>query len=79
SSAWNEKKWSDATRAGKQEIAVAVADMGCKKKVNYLGVGIALETAYEKQVIEESAEVLEDAKDKTARWIENANQAIEAR
>ncbi|MFE2294531.1 hypothetical protein [Streptomyces sp. NPDC059452] len=79
SSAWNEKKWSDATRAGKQEIAVAVADMGCKKKVNYLGVGIAVETAYEKQVIEESAEVLEDAKDKTARWIENANQAIEAR
>lgn len=78
-SAWNDKKWSDATRAGKQEIAVAVADMGCKTKVNYLGVGIAVETAYEKQVIEENAEVLEDAKDKTARWIQNANQAIEAR
>ncbi|ROV65351.1 hypothetical protein D3105_27885 [Streptomyces globisporus] len=79
SSAWNDKKWADASRAGKQEIAVAVADMGCKKKVNYLGVGIAVETAYEKQVIEESAEVLEDAKDKTARWVQNANQAIEAR
>ncbi|MGW6722487.1 hypothetical protein [Streptomyces sp. NPDC054995] len=79
SSAWNDKKWADATRAGKQEIAVAVADMGCKQKVNYLGVGIAVETAYEKQVIEESAEVLEDAKDKTARWIQNANQAIEKR
>ncbi|MFE6916718.1 hypothetical protein [Streptomyces rubiginosohelvolus] len=79
SSSWNDKKWADASRAGKQEIAVAVADMGCKKQVNYLGVGIAVETAYEKQVIEESAEVLEDAKDKTARWIQNANQAIEAR
>ncbi|MFJ3938262.1 hypothetical protein [Streptomyces parvus] len=77
-SAWNDKKWADASRAGKQEIAVAVADMGCKQKVNYLGVGIAVETAYEKQVIEESAEVLDDAKDKTARWIQNANQAIEA-
>ncbi|MEE1812197.1 hypothetical protein [Streptomyces sp. BE133] len=79
SGAWNDKAWSDAARAGEKELAVAVADMGCKKKANYLGVGIAVETVYEKQVIEESAEVLKDAKDKTARWIENANKAIEAR
>ncbi|MEV3932885.1 MULTISPECIES: hypothetical protein [unclassified Streptomyces] len=79
SGAWNDKSWADASRAGAREIAVAVADMGCKKKVNYLGVGIAVETVHEKRVIEESAEVLQDAKDKTARWIENANKAIETR
>lgn len=79
SSAWNDKSWSHAARADDKEIAVAVADMGCKKKVNYLGIGIAVETVYEKQVIEENAEILKDAKDKTARWIENANRAIEAR
>ncbi|WP_432102721.1 hypothetical protein [Streptomyces sp. bgisy091] len=79
SDARNDKRWADASRAGEKEIAVAVADMGCKKKVNYLGVGIAVLSVHEKRVIEDSAEVLQGAKDKTARWIENANKAIEAR
>ncbi|MFD6328201.1 hypothetical protein ACFWGI_01320 [Streptomyces niveus] len=76
SAANNDKRWADATQPGKEEIAVAVADMRCKQKVNYLGVGIAVESAYEKQLIEEDAEILKDAKDKTAKWIENANKAL---
>ncbi|MFE2035563.1 hypothetical protein ACFXBB_20370 [Streptomyces scopuliridis] len=76
SAARNDKRWANATQPGKEEISVGVADMRCKQEVNYLGVGIAVESAYENQLIEEDAEILKDAKDKTARWIENANKAL---
>ncbi|MHA5047931.1 hypothetical protein [Streptomyces sp. SD15] len=74
----NDKRWSDTSQVGKAETTTAVADMRCKQKVNYLGIGVALVSAYEKQVIEENAEILQDAKDKTAKWIENANKALNA-
>lgn len=76
SAARNDKRWANATQPGKEEISVAVADMRCKQDVNYLGIGIAVESAYENQLIEEDAEILKEAKDKTARWIENANKAL---
>lgn len=42
-----------------EEIVTAVADVECKQAVNYLGVRVAVESAYQVQVIEEHFQDLE--------------------
>ncbi|MGW3693837.1 hypothetical protein ACWD7C_03285 [Streptomyces sp. NPDC005134] len=74
----NDPRWQKSEQAGKEEISTAIADMRCKKKLNYLGIGIAVESAYEKQAVEKDAEILGRAKDLTSQWIKNANNALQA-
>lgn len=74
----NDPRWQKSEQAGKEEISTAIADMRCKKKLNYLGTGIAVESAYEKQAVEKDAEILGRAKDLTSQWIKNANNALQA-
>ncbi|MEU6016300.1 hypothetical protein ABZ826_20240 [Streptomyces sp. NPDC047515] len=78
SAAVNDSHWADNSGSPTRiEISTATADAQCKKKLNYLGVGIAVESAYEKKSIDENTELLADLKSWTSRWIENANNAIQ--
>ncbi|MFD5116542.1 hypothetical protein ACFWNG_30230 [Streptomyces sp. NPDC058391] len=76
--AWEDKRWQDGGTPSKAEISTATADMRCKEKINFAGVGTAVQSAYEAKYIEENAEALADLKSKTAQWIKNANDAVRA-
>jgi hypothetical protein len=41
-----------------EAITIAKADVACKTKVNYIGIRYAVQTAYEKSLVEEHAETL---------------------
>ncbi|MFJ1550774.1 hypothetical protein [Streptomyces sp. NPDC088246] len=78
SAAVNDSRWEENSGSPtRTELSTATADTQCKTKVNYLGVGIAVESAYEKKSIDENAELLADLKSWTSKWIENANNAIQ--
>ncbi|MFJ8823653.1 hypothetical protein ACIREE_17900 [Streptomyces sp. NPDC102467] len=48
-----------------QAITVAKADVACKTKVNYIGIRYAVQSAYEKSLVEEHAETLDLFKQQT--------------
>lgn len=52
----NDRDWPEP--AGDEEIAAAVADVECKQEVNLVGIWLAVETAYQNQLIEQHAEEL---------------------
>jgi hypothetical protein len=50
-------------------VAAATRDVACKRRVNLVGVWAAVETAYQKRLIEENAETLAlYAKQRDARF-----------
>lgn len=51
-----EKLGLGAEPAGAEAIAAAVQDVVCKQEVNLVGIGAALETVYQGQVVAEVAE-----------------------
>lgn len=52
----NDADWPEP--AGDEEIATAVADVACKLEVNLVGIWLAVEAAYQNQLIEQHAEEL---------------------
>lgn len=56
-----------------EEIVTAVADVECKQVVNYLGVRVAVESAYQEQVIEEHFQDLEVNYRNAQAMLERAN------
>lgn len=52
----NDFNWPDP--AGQEEIATAQADVACKKQVNLAGVWLAVESAYQKAVMDDHVEEL---------------------
>jgi hypothetical protein len=56
--AGGDSRWNVPT-ASSQEIAVAVADWTCAKKVNLVGIWVAVESAYQEKQIDENAEQLQ--------------------
>ncbi|WP_406088284.1 hypothetical protein [Kitasatospora purpeofusca] len=55
-----------------QEISVAVADVECKKTTNVVGVWFAVDTAYQKQAMEQHASELQKAKETIDAMVRNA-------
>ncbi|MDF9814930.1 hypothetical protein [Streptomyces sp. SPB162] len=49
--------------SGSQAVTTATADVACKRQVNLVGVWYAVESAYQKGLIEKNAEVLKNFKD----------------
>lgn len=49
--------------SGPQAVTTATADVACKKQVNLVGVWYAVESAYQKVLIEKNAEVLKNFRD----------------
>jgi hypothetical protein len=63
SEAAGDPRWAEPPdHASPAEIAVATADVECKHKVNFGGVWLAVESAYQMQRIEENAERLNELK-----------------
>lgn len=58
----DDPKWQATETASTEEISAAVADVTCKLKHNVLGVQFAVESAYDKQLIEQNAEALAEVK-----------------
>ncbi|KUN99124.1 hypothetical protein [Streptomyces caeruleatus] len=59
---------------GKAETATAAADMACKKRVRYLDVVVAVESAYEQRYISRHAEQMKEFLDLRAKWRKNAER-----
>lgn len=49
--------------SGARAVTIATADVACKRKVNVVGVWYAVESAYQKGLIEKNAEILKNFKD----------------
>ncbi|MGY0487264.1 hypothetical protein [Streptomyces sp. WG-D5] len=58
----DDPQWQKTTTATPREQQVASADVACKRKYNVLGVWYAVDVAYQKQMIEQNAEALDDVK-----------------
>ncbi|MGW1407922.1 hypothetical protein [Streptomyces sp. NPDC002403] len=54
-----------SARPGRAEIAVATADISCKRRVNLLGVNFAVEAEYENAAIGDHARELEEVRART--------------
>jgi hypothetical protein len=54
--------FASATTTSRREIQVAVTDIGCSRKVNVQGVGFAVESAYQRQMIRRYATQLSQLK-----------------
>lgn len=79
--AGGDPKWlglDAAARPTPEEIPVATADVECKQSVNYLGVRVAIETAYQNLVIEEHFQDLERNYRNAQGMLRRANEWIEA-
>jgi hypothetical protein len=55
-----------------QEIATAVADVGCKKQTNLVGIWSAADVAYQKRLIEQNSQALDLVKSAITTQIKNA-------
>lgn len=62
----NDPKWS-GERASAEEIAVAVADVRCKKTTNLVGIRMAVEAAYQQRLISEHSAELNALREGYAR------------
>lgn len=71
----NDERWS-TPKPTAAEIAVAVADVRCKKRVNLVGVRMAVETAYQRQLIEQNAEALHMVETGNQRTLRNAADVL---
>jgi hypothetical protein len=49
--------WS--TRGNAEQIATATADVGCRRQTNLVGIWVAVDSAYQEQLIEENAQQLD--------------------
>ncbi|MEU8890980.1 hypothetical protein [Streptomyces sp. NPDC048442] len=54
--------WARTAEAGPREKSAASADLGCRTKVNYLGVSEAVHLAYERRTVKDDAPVLASIK-----------------
>jgi hypothetical protein len=76
SEAATDARWQTNAAKGqnKAETATATADMACKKRVRYLDVVVAVESAYEKRYISQHAEQMKQFLDLRDKWRENAQR-----
>jgi hypothetical protein len=67
-------EWLQSPSAGAAEIRTAVADVGCKRSTNLIGVWFTVESAYERLAIQPHLPELTDAKN---RWKQAARKAAD--
>ncbi len=70
-----DRRWS-ADEPSKVEIDTAVADAKCKNKHNVVGVMLAVETAYQKRIIDQKAAELNEVKSLYTAQAANAAKVI---
>ncbi|NEB41502.1 hypothetical protein [Streptomyces sp. SID14515] len=68
----NDPAWDRNVTASQEEIAVAVADVRCKKQYNVVGVWNAVDVAYQKQYIEAKPETFAEVRKAIAGWMDRA-------
>lgn len=74
----NDPKWSVA-KASAEEIAVAVADVGCKKATNLAGVRMAVNAAYQRKAISQHGVELDAIKAALVRQAATASATLAKR
>ncbi|WP_435222817.1 hypothetical protein [Streptomyces sp. Tue6028] len=73
--AMDDRRWR-GDDAGADEKRVAVTDMRCKEKVNYLGVASKIQSAYEEIVIQKKQTELSRLRRNIEVWQSNADEAL---
>ncbi|AKN69419.1 hypothetical protein QR97_05900 [Streptomyces sp. PBH53] len=72
----NDSKWSRGTEPTKLETSVAVADMGCKKKVRYLDTVVEVQSEYERNMIAQQAATISSLRKDLKVWLSNAREEL---
>ncbi|MFF7389777.1 hypothetical protein ACFZAE_15215 [Streptomyces scabiei] len=74
----NDERWRQAgnDKTSRDEIATATADMDCKKRVRYLDIVVAVETAYENRYIKQHSGRMKEFLDLRESWDQNAKRVI---
>jgi hypothetical protein len=75
---WTKAAAGSATRnrAGAREIATAVADVRCKRQVDYVTVWQSVETSYQYKIIEANKKELEDVRKVWRNALRKADQVL---
>ncbi|MGW8491312.1 hypothetical protein [Streptomyces sp. NPDC055886] len=68
----NDPQWDGNVTASQKEIAVAVADVRCKKQYNVVGVWNAVDVAYQKRYIEAKPEAFAEVRESISGWMDRA-------
>ena len=71
----NDKKWAGDS-VSTAERNTAVADMRCKRDVNYLGHMVSVQSSHEKQLIKKRKRELLQLRSNTKQWVFNAAEAL---
>ena len=71
----NDDRWS-GEKATDAEIAVAVADVNCKKETNLVGIRVAVDAAHQNAEIAAHTGELQAVRDDLARQLERANTLL---
>ncbi|MFD4372615.1 hypothetical protein [Streptomyces sp. NPDC058486] len=58
----NDLGFADTTLDGSKAVSAATKDVACKKETNLVGIWSTVETAYQKRLIEQNAETLDNAR-----------------
>ncbi|MEU8076550.1 hypothetical protein AB0B31_13985 [Catellatospora citrea] len=76
SSPWepNNRDWGP--KPTNEEIATAVADVACRRKVDLVGIWLAVESAYQQRVIDENHQRLEQSRQAYEVQLRNASKIV---
>ncbi|GIE98713.1 hypothetical protein Ari01nite_61780 [Paractinoplanes rishiriensis] len=79
--AQDDRRWwkQDDAPASRAEINTAVADVRCKKKINYVGALTAVLVAYQQQAVDKNAERLASVRGKTDEALKKAAAVLGGR
>ncbi|BCJ47111.1 hypothetical protein GCM10010168_83320 [Actinoplanes ianthinogenes] len=77
----NDQRWwkDEDAPAGRAEKNTALADVRCKKKLNYLGTMTSILVAYQQQIVEANLERLESVRAATQQALKNAAAVLGGR
>ncbi|MFI7341794.1 hypothetical protein ACIBUY_28105 [Streptomyces sp. NPDC050085] len=71
-------RFAQSGQPNQEEIATAQADVSCKKKYNVIGIWSAVESAYQRRLVEENQLILSKIESDISAQIKNASKVIGA-
>ncbi len=70
-----DRQWHQLETADSQEIATATADIDCKISTNLVGIGLAVQTAYDKHYIDTHREALTQFRNDLDNYLRGATKS----
>ncbi|MDX3066629.1 hypothetical protein PV518_31375 [Streptomyces sp. ND04-05B] len=72
----NDTRWAKGDEPKRLEVAVAVADMECKKETHYLDTVVQVQSNHERKIIAEQSATLSSLQKDLKIWLANAKEVV---